>query len=165
MADKKAVTIRDARPEDCALIRKFVYDLAVYEKAPEKMHATEEHYRKTIFGDHPYAHVVFAEVDGKEMGMALYFFNYSTWEGRPGLYLEDLIVKEEARKGGVGTALLKHLANIAVEKECVRMEWVALDWNTPAIDFYVHKVKATPLDEWRIFRLTGAPLKEFAKGE
>ncbi|TPX66615.1 hypothetical protein SpCBS45565_g04387 [Spizellomyces sp. 'palustris'] len=163
MASSSDITVRDATPEDCSLILHFVKELALYEKAPEKVHATEEHFRKTVFGPHPYAYVVFACLNGKEVGMALYFHNYSTWEGRPGLYLEDLYVKPEVRGKGVGTVLLKHLAKVAVEKDCARVEWVALDWNTPAIDFYVHKVKATPLDEWRIFRLTGDALKEFAE--
>ncbi|KAI9002290.1 putative N-acetyltransferase [Gaertneriomyces semiglobifer] len=156
-----SIIIRKAQPGDESLILKFVRELAIYEKAEDKVKATEEHYRKTIFEKH-FAHVVFACQDGKEVGMALYFFNYSTWEGKPGLYLEDLMVSQDARANGVGTALLRHLAKTAVEMDCARVEWMALDWNTPAIDFYVHKVKAKVLDEWSTFRLDGQALLDFA---
>ncbi|KAJ3013872.1 hypothetical protein HKX48_005478 [Thoreauomyces humboldtii] len=158
------VSIREATIEDCPLIVEFVRDLAEFEKALDKVEADKTSFEKTLFGPHPFAHVVFASLDGKEVGMALYFFNYSTWRGRPGLYLEDLMVRETARGAGVGTALLRYLAQLAVEKGCGRMEWQALDWNTPAVDFYVKKVKATPMDEWTQFRLQEESLIAFAEG-
>ncbi|KAJ3297746.1 hypothetical protein HK104_000157 [Borealophlyctis nickersoniae] len=125
------VEIRPATAADVPLILRLIKDLALYEKAPEKVLATEQSLHETLFASQPYAHVVIAVLDGVEAGMALYFFNYSTWEGKPGLYLEDLYVAESARRKGVGVALMQHLANIAVEKGCKRFEWMALDWYGP----------------------------------
>ncbi|KAI8586594.1 histone acetyltransferase [Geranomyces variabilis] len=160
-----AVSIRPATIDDCDLILKFTQDLALYEKALDKVEATADAFRTTLFGPTPYAHVIFATVDNsdKPVGMALYFFNYSTWKARPGLYLEDLIVDGGARAKGVGTALMRELARVAVKQGCGRMEWSALDWNKPAIDFYLHKVKAVAMDEWTGYRLEGAALNEFAQ--
>ncbi|KAJ3170495.1 hypothetical protein HDU87_008728 [Geranomyces variabilis] len=162
MSATPAITIRPATADDCPLILKFTQDLALYEKALDKVEATTDAFRTTLFGPTPFAHVIFACLDNKPVGMALYFFNYSTWKAKPGLYLEDLIVDDSARAQGVGTALIRELARMAVREGCGRMEWSALDWNKPAIDFYLHKVKAVALDEWTGFRLEGASLTEFA---
>ncbi|KAI8826538.1 N-acetyltransferase GCN5 [Fimicolochytrium jonesii] len=160
-----SIKIRPAAPTDVPLILSFIRSLALFEKALDKVLATEASLTATLFGAHPYAHVVFAcdEQSGREMGMALYFFNYSTWNAAPGLYLEDLMVAEEDRGKGVGTELLRYLAGVAVEKGCGRMEWQALDWNTPAIEFYRKKVGAKSQDEWIGFRLDGEALTLFAK--
>ncbi|KAJ3150729.1 hypothetical protein HDU86_006346 [Geranomyces michiganensis] len=161
-ANHQAITIRPATIDDCPLILKFTQDLALYEKALDKVEATVDSFRTTLFGPTPFAHVLLASLNGQPVGMALYFFNYSTWKARPGLYLEDLYVDDAARGAGVGTALMKALARVAVEKGCGRMEWSALDWNKPAIDFYIHKVKAVAMDEWTGYRLEGATLTDFA---
>jgi GNAT superfamily N-acetyltransferase len=118
--------------------------------------------RKNLFGDRPYAEVLIAEVDGEPAGFALFFHNFSTFVGRPGIYLEDLFVKPEHRGTGLGRALLKRLAEIAVERECGRLEWAVLDWNEPAIGFY-KKLGARPNDEWTVFRLAGEALQELAR--
>ena len=117
--------------------------------------------RKGLFGERPYAEVLIAEADGKAAGFALYFHNFSTFLGRPGIYLEDLFVRPEHRGKGYGRALLKRLAEIAVERDCGRMEWAVLDWNEPAIGFY-KKLGAQPMDAWTIFRVTGDALRQLA---
>jgi len=153
--------LRSATAEDAALILSFIRELAVYEKLLPDVSATEEALRRTLFGPEPAAHVVIAESAGRPAGFALYFFNYSTFLAKPGLYLEDLFVKPEFRGAGVGKALLLHLAKIANARGCGRMEWSVLDWNEPAKGFY-RKLGAVPLDDWRIFRLTGRKLEKFA---
>ncbi|KAJ3052755.1 hypothetical protein HK097_005711 [Rhizophlyctis rosea] len=159
------ITIRQATPTDVPLILDFIRILAEYEKAPERVHATETSLKETLFGLRPFAHVVFATWEGVgEVAMALWFYNYSTWESRPGIYLEDLIVKEEYRHKGIGTILLRYLATRAVSENCARFEWAALDWNTPAINFY-RQVGAKSLDEWISFRLEGPELMNFANDQ
>jgi GNAT superfamily N-acetyltransferase len=159
--------IRPATTEDVPLILGFIRDLALYEKLLPEVIATEETLRRTLFGEAPAAHVVIAEaclpgqVDGRPAGFALYFSNYSTFLAQPGLYLEDLFVKPEFRERGIGKALLLHLAKIANARGCGRMEWAVLDWNQPAKEFY-RNLGAVPLDDWRIFRLTGASLRQYA---
>jgi GNAT superfamily N-acetyltransferase len=152
-------TIRSATPADVPLILAFISDLAAYEKLLHEVVATEETLRRTLFGEPPAAQVVIAEEDGRPAGFALYFFNYSTFLSRPGLYLEDLFVKPEFRGRGTGKALLLHLAKIANARGCGRMEWAVLDWNEPAKGFY-KKLGAVPLDDWRVMRLTGPALAQ-----
>ncbi|KAF0711099.1 Aste57867_5398 [Aphanomyces stellatus] len=159
------VVIRDAVEADIPLIHDFIHELATYEKLAHAHVGTHDDLRETLF-QHQYAHVVIASVDGQAVGFALYFFNYSTFLSKPGLYLEDLYVRPTVRGQGVGTTLMKHLATLAVAKGCGRMEWSAIDWNTPAINFYTGKtVGATIMDEWKTFRLQGDSLARFAEPE
>jgi GNAT superfamily N-acetyltransferase len=153
--------IRNATPDDVALILQFIVELARYEKMEDRVVATEERVRETLFGEKPSAEVLIGEEDGRPVGFALFFHNYSTFLARPGIYLEDLFVEPEARGHGYGKALLAKLAQLAVERECGRVEWAVLDWNTPAIDFY-KSLGANAVDEWTIFRLKGAALESLA---
>jgi GNAT superfamily N-acetyltransferase len=147
-----------ASESDVPLILEMIRGLAEYEKLAHTVVATEEQLRKTLFGPRPAAEVLLA-YDGTECaGFALFFMNYSTFLARPGIWLEDLFVKPHARGKGIGFALFKKLAAIARERECGRMEWAVLDWNTPSIEFY-KKLGAVPMDEWTMFRLTGAELE------
>ncbi len=153
--------IRYATKDDAALILKFIRELAEYEKMLDEVIATEDLLVEWIF-EKKSAEVIFAMEDGVEVGFALFFYNFSTFVGRAGLYLEDVFVKVEHRGKGYGKALLKELAKIAVERGCGRMEWVCLDWNQPSIDFY-RSLGAVPMDEWTIYRLTGDTLKALAE--
>ena len=146
-------TIRPAEIADVPIILQLIRDLATYERAPGDVTATEEQLRKVLFGAKPAAEVVIGLENETPVGFAVFFHNFSTWLGRPGLYLEDLFVKPEKRGRGYGRALLVHLAKIARERDCGRMEWAVLDWNEPAIQFY-GKLGAKPMDEWTVFRLT-----------
>ena len=154
-------TIRSATADDVPLVLAFIRDLAAYEKLLSDVVATEESLRRTLFGGQPAGQVVIAEVAGQPAGFALYFFNYSTFLAQPGLYLEDLFVKPEFRGHGVGKALLLQLARIANARGCGRMEWAVLDWNEPAKGFY-RRLGAVPLDDWRVMRLTGVALTQYA---
>ena len=154
------LTIRPATPQDVALILRFVRELAEFEREPDAVKATEESLNHALFGERS-AEAVIAEQDGEPMGFALFFHNFSTWTGLKGLYLEDLYVTPEARGSGVGTALLRHLAGITLDRDCGRFEWAVLDWNTPAIDFYT-AMGAESLDEWRIRRVSGDALVKLA---
>jgi len=154
-------SIRTATPDDVALILRFIIELARYEKMEDRVVANEERIRETLFGAKPSAEVLIAEEDGRAVGFALFFHNYSTFLARPGIYLEDLFVEPESRGRGYGKALLAKLAQIAIERECGRVEWAVLDWNTPAIDFY-KSLGANAVDEWTIFRLTGPALASLA---
>jgi len=156
------LSIREARPEDASLIVQFIKDLAEYEREPQAAIATEKDILRDGFSGERKFWVLIAEWNGEPIGFALYFFNYSTWIGRPGLYLEDLFVRPEARGKGAGKALLAKLAQIAVEKNCYGMRWQVLDWNQPAIDFY-DSLGGKMLKEWITVRLMGEPLKELAK--
>lgn len=156
-----AAIIRPATAADVPLILSFVRALATYERAPDAVCATEEGLLRDGFGPHPYYECLIAEYDGQPAGFALYFFNYSTWMGRPGLYLEDLFVQPELRGHGIGKALLQRVAAVAVEKGCLRLQWEVLDWNTPAIDFYA-SMGAEFLDEWRNVRISGEALLRLA---
>jgi len=147
-----SVHIRSATESDVPLILQFIRDLAIYEKLEHKVEATEQQLRQTLFGNPRFAEVLFAEVDGKEAGFALFFHNYSTFLGQPGIYLEDLFVRPEMRGRGIGKSLLTHLARLARERGCGRIEWAVLDWNKPSIDFY-KSIGAEPLDDWIVFRL------------
>jgi GNAT superfamily N-acetyltransferase len=145
--------IRPADVEDVPIILELIRDLAAYERAPNEVTATEERLADVLFGERPSAEVLLAFEGQAPVGFAVYFYNFSTWLGRPGLYLEDLFVKPENRGKGYGRALLVELAKIARDRGCGRMEWAVLDWNEPAIKFY-HALGAKPMDEWTVFRLT-----------
>ena len=145
--------IRDATLTDVPLILQLIRDLATYERAPNDVVATQEGLREVLFGNEPAAKVLLAFEGTEPVGFAVYFFNFSTWLGRPGLYLEDLFVKPEVRGRGYGRALLVQLARMARDRGCGRMEWAVLDWNEPAIQFY-KKLGAKPQDDWTVFRLT-----------
>ncbi|MBR3331016.1 MAG: GNAT family N-acetyltransferase [Mogibacterium sp.] len=155
------LTYRFANEDDCALILEFIKALAAYEKMSDEVVATESLLREWIF-DKQKAEVIFACEDGKEVGFALFFHNFSTFLGRAGIYLEDLFVLPEYRGRGYGKGLLKKLAQIAEERGCGRLEWWCLDWNQPSIDLY-KSLGAEPMDEWTTYRLTGEKLKEMAK--
>jgi GNAT superfamily N-acetyltransferase len=152
-----AVTIRAATAADVGTVLGFIRDLAAYEKLAEHVVATEDDLRRWLFGPDAVAEVLLAVDDDVPVGFALFFRNFSTFLGRPGLYLEDLFVRESARGRGIGKALLTHLASLAASRGYGRVEWAVLDWNTPAIDFY-RSLGATMLDDWRICRLTGEAL-------
>lgn len=153
--------IRPATPEDTELILRFITDLAIYEKAEHEVKTDAAGIRDSLFAEGSTAHGLICENDGQPIGYAVYFFNYSTWLGKHGLYLEDLYVSPEARGLGAGKALLRHLAQLAVARDCGRFEWSVLDWNTPAIDFY-ESFGARPQSEWTTYRLTGQALLDFA---
>ena len=158
-----ATTIRPATRADIPQILTFIRALAAYERAPEAVTTTEAGLERDGFGPNPFYFCLMADEDGQAAGFALYFFNYSTWLGRPGIYLEDLFVEPEFRGRGIGKALLERVAAMAVEKGCERLEWAVLDWNTPAIEFY-RAMRAEFMDEWRIVRLTGEALKGLGGG-
>jgi len=158
--------LRKAVAADVPLILELIRGLAIYEREPDAVTATEEDLLRDGFGAEPFFHCLIAEHDGRAAGFAFYFFNYSTWLGRPGLYLEDLFVQPEFRGLGIGKALLAQVAAIAVEKGCPRLQWEVLDWNTPAVEFY-RALGASFLDEWRNVRMTGdaiAALADWAPG-
>ena len=157
----KQLTFRGAEETDCGLILSFIRALATYEKMSDEVVATEEMLREWLFEKRS-AEVLFACENGKEVGFALYFHNFSTFVGCAGLYLEDLYVLPEYRGKGYGKAILRKLASIAVERGCGRMEWVCLDWNRPSIDFY-RSLGAKPMDEWTIYRLQGETLRKLAQ--
>jgi len=158
------LAIRPACPGDEDLLLELIHELAVYEKAPEEAVATPQQIHEALFGERPSAEAVIAEWQGKPAGFALFFHNFSTWLGKPGLYLEDLFVSESMRGKGIGKALLLHLAGIARERNCGRMEWSVLDWNRPAIDFY-ERLGAKPLDGWTVYRLDSAALESLDHGK
>ena len=153
--------IRRAVEGDVQAIHQLIYELAVYEKAPEEVKATVESIRESLFGEKPVANCHVAEVDGTVVGIAIWFLNYSTWLGKPGIYLEDLFVQPEHRKQGLGKEFMKVLAKVCVENNYERFQWWVLDWNKPSIDFY-KSIGAVPMDEWTVFRLSGDDLKKFA---
>ena len=155
------ISIRKAVPRDCPLILDFIRALAKYEHMSDQVVATVELLQDQIFDQHK-AEVLFLCEDGREVGFALYFHNFSTFLGRAGLYLEDLFVLPEFRGRGDGKALLRRLAQIAGERGCGRLEWWCLDWNRPSIDFYL-SLGAQPMEDWTVYRLTGETLKNLAK--
>ena len=155
------LTFRYATEADCGVILHFIRELAIYENMLDEVVATEELLREWIF-EKKKAEVLLACVDGKEVGFALFFHNFSTFLGRAGLYLEDLFVLPEYRGKGYGKAILKRLARIAVERGCGRLEWACLDWNRPSIDFYL-SLGAVPMDEWTTYRVTGETLQKLAE--
>ncbi|WP_050055357.1 GNAT family N-acetyltransferase [Pseudarthrobacter siccitolerans] len=153
--------IRPATPHDVPTILRMIHELAHYEKEPDAVRNTPEMLEQVLFGDNPRVFAAMAEnTDGEVRGFALWFLNYSTWEGVHGIYLEDLYVSPEARGEGHGKALLQHLAGIAVDNGYARVEWSVLDWNEPSINFY-RRLGARPMDGWSTFRLTGEALEQF----
>ena len=153
--------IRVAQPADADDIHRLIYELALYEKAPEQMVATIDQINTSLFNANPVAFCHVAEVDGKVVGIALWFLNYSTWLGKAGIYLEDLFVQPEYRGHGLGKGFMQTLAALCVERGYERFQWWVLDWNKPSIDFY-QALGAVPMDEWTVFRLSGDALKKFA---
>ena len=151
------ISIRPATRDDVPVVLEFIRDLARYERLEHEVSASETELREALFGERRYAEVVLAWGGGQALGFALFFHNFSTFKGRPGIYLEDLFVRPEARSRGVGKRLLAHLARTAVERRCARLEWAVLDWNEPSIGFY-RSLGASPMDEWTTFRLTGDAL-------
>ena len=153
------ISIRAATLSDIPLIAALIRALAEYEKLAHEVRFDEAVLAAKLFGPRPYAEVVIGELDGKPSGFALFFHNFSTFEGKPGIYLEDLFVQPEARGSGLGKALLSYLAALAVERDCARLEWSVLDWNEPAIGFY-KSLGARMMDEWTVMRVDGAALEQ-----
>nr|WP_208417514.1 GNAT family N-acetyltransferase [Sphingopyxis panaciterrae] len=145
------------------LIAQFIRDLADYEKLAHEVRFDEAKLGERLFGPRPYAEVVIGEIDGAPQGFALFFHNFSTFEGKPGIYLEDLFVRPEARGSGLGKALLAYLAGLCVDRDCARLEWSVLDWNTPSIGFY-RSLGAKLMDEWTVMRVDGDALAALAGG-
>lgn len=152
-----SLVIRPGEPSDVGLIARLIRELAIYEKLEEDVSMTEEMLAANLFGARRYAETLIAEHDGEPVGFALFFHNFSTFLGRPGIYLEDLFVMPEHRASGIGRALLTELARLAVERGCGRLEWAVLDWNRDAIGFY-ERLGAKPNAEWTVYRLTGEAL-------
>ena len=161
MKEHADLRIRPARVQDVPIILQLIRDLATYERAPDEVTATEEQLVEVLFGERPAAEVLLAFERELPVGFAVFFHNFSTWLGRPGLYLEDLFVKPEMRGKGYGRALLVELAKIARDRSCGRMEWAVLNWNEPAIKFY-RALGAKPMDEWTVFRLTPEEIAKLA---
>ena len=151
--------IRPAKSEEVGEVLQLINDLATYEKAPEQVEASEEDLLNTIFASDPRVFCDLVEVDGQIAGMAIWFLNYSTWQAKHGIYLEDLFIKPEYRGCGYGKALLKHLAKICDEKGYGRLQWWVLDWNSPAVEFY-KSLGAEAMDEWTVYRTSGKALKD-----
>jgi GNAT superfamily N-acetyltransferase len=158
-----ATTVRTATSADVPQILEFIRGLALYERAPDQVIATEKDLLRDGFGPNPFYYCLIAEEDGAPGGFALFFFNYSTWQGRPGVYLEDIYVESRYRGRGIGKLLLQQVAAFALERGCERLQWEVLDWNTPAINFY-KAMGAEFLDEWRNVRLSGHALLKLADG-
>jgi GNAT superfamily N-acetyltransferase len=153
------ISIRPATADDLPLIAQLIRDLAEYERLAHEVRFDDAVLASKLFGPRPYAEVVIGELNGAPQGFALFFHNFSTFEGRPGIYLEDLFVQPEARGSGLGKALLAHLAALAVERDCARLEWSVLDWNEPAIGFYKN-LGARLMDEWTVMRVDGEALQQ-----
>jgi GNAT superfamily N-acetyltransferase len=151
--------IRPAQSEEVGIVLQLIHDLAHYEKAPHEVAATENDLLATLFAEDPKVFCDLVEVDGEIAGMAIWFLNYSTWQGKHGIYLEDLFIKPEFRGRGYGKALLQHLAKICEAKGYGRFQWWVLDWNSPAIEFY-RSLGAVAMDEWTVYRVSGEALKE-----
>lgn len=158
------IAIRPAIPTDLPLIGQFIRDLAEYERLAHEVRFDEAALGERLFGPRPYAEVLIGEIDGSPQGFALFFHNFSTFEGKPGIYLEDLFVRPEARGSGLGKALLKRLAALAIERDCARLEWSVLDWNEPSIAFY-KSLGARMMEEWTVMRLDGAALDSFGPND
>ena len=158
----KQIQIRDAKKSDAPTILQFITELAIYEKEPDAVKTDEQAIIKTLFSEGATAHSVICLEGDEPIGFAVYFYNYSTWLGKNGLYLEDLYVSPDSRGNGAGKLIMKHLANKAIKHDCGRFEWVVLDWNKPAIDFY-NSIGAKAQNEWIIYRLAGQDLLDFAE--
>lgn len=163
ITEPDSLNIRAAAREDCGLILQFIHDLASYEKLAHEVTATREALEATLFGESPAAEVLLAEWHGQAAGFALYFTNYSTFLARPGIYLEDLFVREEFRGHGIGKALLRHLAALVVSRGGGRLDWSVLDWNVSAITFY-EGIGARAMKDWLPMRLQAKALRAFAEG-
>lgn len=163
-ADPMSVSIRAATPADVPLVLSFIRELAVYEHLEDRVVASEADLSRALFGTPCYAEVVFACVNGEALGFALFFHNFSTFLGKPGIYLEDLFVRPQARGHGLGKALLAFLARTALQRGCPRLDWAVLDWNAPSIGFY-RSLGATALADWTSFRLSGEPLERLAHAD
>lgn len=157
-----SLTIRPASPEDASAIYDMIYELAVYEKAPQEVVTTPDEIRETLFGAGSNTEALICEIAGKTVGYAVFFTSYSTWLGRNGIYMEDLYISPDYRGQGAGRAMLKQIAQYAVQRRCGRLEWSVLDWNQPAIDFYL-SIGALPQSEWVRYRLDGDALLKFAE--
>ena len=155
------VAVRPATPADLDLIIGFIRALAEYERLADEVRLDPVLLETHLFGERPMAEVLIGEIDAVPQGFALFFHNFSTFEGRPGIYLEDLFVAPEARGSGLGKALLARLAQLAIERGCARLEWAVLDWNEPSIAFY-KALGARPMDEWTVFRVDGTALEALA---
>ncbi len=158
----KQIQIRDAKKSDAPTILQFITELAIYEKEADAVKTDEQAIIKTLFSEGATAHSVICLEDDEPIGFAVYFYNYSTWLGKNGLYLEDLYVSPDSRGNGAGKLIMKHLANKAIKNDCGRFEWVVLDWNQPAIDFY-NSIGAKAQNEWIIYRLADQDLLDFAE--
>jgi GNAT superfamily N-acetyltransferase len=156
------LSLRAAGPDDVPVIRRFIRELAAYEREPDAAVVTEDDLRRDGFGERPYFYTVLACWNQEPVGFALYFFNYSTWQGRAGLYIEDLFVQPAHRRRGIGHALLRHLAQVARERRCGRMVWQVLDWNEPALRFY-ESLGAGVRREWLTLRLEGDAIVRLAR--
>ena len=156
------MNIRPARKEEVGIVLQLIHDLALYEKAPHEVEATEKELLGTIFAEEPRVFCDLVEVDGEIAGMAIWFLNYSTWQGKHGIYLEDLFIKPEFRGRGYGKGLLQHLARICEENGYGRFQWWVLDWNSPAIEFY-RSLGAVAMDEWTVYRVSGDALKDLGE--
>jgi len=156
------LSVRPAVQGDASLLLTLIRELADYERLSHEVRATEELLHEALFGERPYAEAVIGHVGEHVAGFALFFHNFSTFLARPGMYLEDLYVRPQYRGSGLGKALLQHVAQLAVERGCGRMEWSVLDWNTPAAGFY-RNLGAEPMDEWTVFRLTGEALRQVGR--
>jgi GNAT superfamily N-acetyltransferase len=161
-ANSAQIQIDKATPADVAVLLQLIRGLAEYEKLLPEVSATAEGLRAALFGPRPVAEAILARFDGTPVGFAVFFHNFSTFVGKPGIYLEDLFVLPEHRGKGIGRALLLHVAALANERGCGRFEWAVLDWNRPAIEFY-RRLGARAMDEWTIFRLTGEALAKLGK--
>lgn len=162
-AREAEIAVRSAAADDVPLIHTFIRELAEYERMLDQAVATPEDLRRTLFGPRPFAEVLIGSLDHEPAGLALFFHNYSTFLGKPGIYLEDLYVRPAARGHGLGAALLRRLACIAVERNCGRLEWSVLNWNEPAIGFYL-RLGAQPMSDWTVYRVTGDALNQLANG-
>ena len=155
-------SIRSSGIEDCSVILGFIKELAEYEKLSHEVVASVDILQETLFGDKSYAEVLIGELEGIPVAYSLFFHNFSTFTGRPGIYLEDIYVQPQMRGKGMGKSMLSYIAKLAVERNCTRFEWSVLDWNEPAIQFY-RSIGATPMDGWTVQRLDGLELTDFAK--
>jgi len=161
--NKEKLQIRPAIPGDESLLLKLICELAHYEKAPSSVLTDESAIYTSLFTANSNAYALICEYENVAIGYAVYFFNYSTWLGRKGIYVEDIYIRPNYRGKGAGKALFQYIAHIAVDNDCGRMEWSVLDWNTPAIGFYKH-IGALPQDEWTVYRLQGPALSQLASG-